>query len=63
VDDPSNRDLNHFIEEMLAAGSAYFDRQIDSEEVTVRSNIPEGRVIPGPLQFADDDKNGSATGR
>jgi len=63
VDDPSNRDLNHFIEEMLAAGSAYFDRQIDSEEVTVRSNIPEGRVIPGPLQFADDDKNGSAVGR
>jgi len=63
VDDPSNRDLNDFIEEMLAAGSAYFDRQIDSEEVTVRSSIPEGRVILAPLHFADDDRNGAPTSR
>jgi hypothetical protein len=55
IDDPAERDLNVFIRDMLAAGSAYFDRQIDAEEVIVRTKMPEGHVILGPLHFAEDD--------
>lgn len=54
LDDPDNRDLNQFIEEMFAAGSAFFDREMDKEEITVSSVIPEGRVILAPLEFPDE---------
>ena len=46
VDDP-DQDLNLVAGKMLAAGSAYFDREINEEEVTVMSNVPDGHVIVG----------------
>jgi len=46
VDDP-DQDLNLVAGKMLAAGSAYFDREISEEEVTVMSNVPDGHVIVG----------------
>ncbi|HRI81209.1 MAG TPA: hypothetical protein PLF88_02140 [Opitutaceae bacterium] len=58
IDDPADRDLNVFIREMLAAGSAYFDRQIDAEEVVIRTKMPEGRVIMAPLHFAEEEAAG-----
>jgi len=54
VDDPANRDLNLFIKEMFAAGAPWFDREMDKEEVTISTDIPEGKVILGPLSFPDD---------
>jgi hypothetical protein len=55
VDDPAHRDLNLFIQEMFAAGSRYFDQEIEKEEVTVSTDLPEGRVTLGPLEFPEDD--------
>lgn len=55
VDDPANRDLNLFIKEMFAAGAPWFDREMEKEEVTVSTGIPEGQVIIGPLTFPDDE--------
>lgn len=55
VDDPANRDLNLFIKEMFAAGAPWFDREMEKEEVTVSTGIPEGKVIIGPLSFPDDE--------
>lgn len=55
VDDPANRDLNLFIKEMFAAGAPWFDREMEKEEVTVSTDIPEGKVILGPMTFPDDE--------
>ncbi len=59
VDDPANRDLNLFIKEMLAAGSAYFDREMDREEVSIRTDIPEGKVILGEMRFLEEEEKRS----
>lgn len=55
VDDPANRDMNLVLREMLAAGGAYFDRQIDAEEIRINSGTPEGRVILGPMKIIETD--------
>lgn len=47
VDDPDHRDLNAVAAEMLAAGSAFFDRESKEEEVEVYKPVPEGRVYVG----------------
>ena len=60
VDDPANRDLNLFIKEMFAAGGPWFDREMDKEEVTVSTDIPEGKVILGPLSFPEENAAGDA---
>lgn len=44
VDDPGHRDMNQFIKKMLAAGSEFFDREMDEEEAFVRTDLPEGYV-------------------
>jgi hypothetical protein len=45
--DDADQDLNEQMEKMLAAGAVYFDREMDKEETTVFSNLPEGRVEVG----------------
>jgi hypothetical protein len=55
VDDPANRDLNQVLREMLMAGGAYFDRQIDTEEIRINSETPEGRVILAPMKILETD--------
>lgn len=47
VDDPEHRDLNQFVEKMLAAGAKYFDREIDEEEAFIDTTLPEGYVHYG----------------
>ena len=47
VDDPDHRDLNAVAADMLAAGSAFFDKESKDEEVEVYKPIPEGRVYVG----------------
>jgi hypothetical protein len=47
VDDPDHRDLNLVYKDMLAAGSPYFDHEIDREEVEVTTRVPEGHVELG----------------
>lgn len=56
VADPDHVDLNGIYKELLAAGAAYFDRQIEEEEVFIPATIPEGSVIMGPLEFLDEEK-------
>lgn len=45
--DDADQDLNELMEKMLAAGAAYFDREIEQEEVSIPSTLPEGRVNVG----------------
>ena len=45
--DDADQDLNVQMEKMLAAGAVYFDREIDKEEVSVSSALPEGDVKVG----------------
>lgn len=56
VDDPDHRDLNSVYVEMLAAGSPYFDREIDKEEVEVHTSVPEGHVELGTPTVVKPDK-------
>ena len=53
VDDPDHRDLNAVAADMLAAGSAFFDRESKEEEVEVYKPIPEGRVYVGTPEVVD----------
>jgi hypothetical protein len=55
VDDPANRDMNGVLREMLTAGGAYFDRQMDTEEIRINSETPEGRVILAPMKILETD--------
>jgi hypothetical protein len=54
VDDPDHRDLNTVAEEMLAAGSPYFDKEIKEEEIDIYRPISEGRVDVGTPEVVDD---------
>ena len=45
--DDADQDLNAQMEKMLAAGAVYFDREMDKEEATVFSSLPEGHVNVG----------------
>jgi len=55
IDDPDHRDLNQVLREMLAAGSGYFDHQIDEEEIRINSATKEGRVILAPMEILETD--------
>lgn len=56
IDDPDNRDLNHFAEKMLSAGAKFFDREIAEEEAFIRTDLPEGHVKVGDARVVEDDK-------
>lgn len=56
IDDPAGRDLNHFMEKMLAAGAKYFDREIEEEEALIRTDLPEGHVKLGDAKVVNDDE-------
>ena len=45
--DDADQDLNAQMEKMLAAGAVYFDREMEKEEETVFSSLPEGHVKVG----------------
>lgn len=49
TDDPANRDLNQFLEKMLAAGANFFDREIAKEEAEIVDTLPEGTVTVGDI--------------
>jgi hypothetical protein len=54
--DDADQDLNQQMEKMLAAGAAYFDREMDKEEVTTRSSMPEGHVDVGTPTVVEPTK-------
>jgi hypothetical protein len=56
VDDPDHRDLNSVYKEMLAAGSAFFDRETTEPEVDVYKPLPEGHVRVGPVEVVEPAK-------
>lgn len=56
TDDPQNRDLNQFVEKLLAAGSQFFDREIEDEEAFIRTDLPEGYVDYGDTVIINDDE-------
>jgi hypothetical protein len=59
TDDPANRDLNQFMEKMLAAGSEFFDRKIKDEEALITTDLPVGNVQLGDAtEVPDDEKPG-----
>ncbi len=49
TDDPDHRDLNQFLEKMLAAGANFFDRKMEKEEVQIVDTLPEGKVTVGEI--------------
>jgi len=50
TDSPEDRDLNQFYGKLLAAGSGFFDKEIDSVETEVRDAMPEGTVTVGDIK-------------
>jgi hypothetical protein len=54
--DDADQDLNAQMEKMLAAGSMYFDREMDKEEVTTFSSLPEGNVKIGTPTVVEPSK-------
>ncbi len=50
TDDPDHRDLNQFMAKLLAAGSSFFDQEIEKEEVEIKDSLPEGQVILGEMK-------------
>lgn len=62
TDDPANRDLNQFVKKLLAAGSGFFNRNVEKEEAHIETDLPEGYVRYGDLKFLsnDDDVNSVA---
>ncbi|MCF7688938.1 MAG: hypothetical protein K9M98_14040 [Cephaloticoccus sp.] len=56
TDDPANRDLNQFVEKMLAAGANYFDREIEDEEAIITTDLPEGYVKFGETRIMPDQE-------
>ncbi len=47
TDDPGHRDLNQFMKKMLAAGSNFFDREMDDDEEFIKTDLPEGFIYYG----------------
>ncbi|MDB6094526.1 MAG: hypothetical protein JWM32_2088 [Verrucomicrobia bacterium] len=56
VDDPQSRDLNLVYKQMFTAGSAYFDRPLENEEVEIDTQVPEGRVEIGDTTVVAEPK-------
>ena len=54
--DDAEQDLNAQMEKMLAAGAAYFDHEMDKEETTVSSSLPEGHVKVGTPTVVEPTK-------
>ena len=57
TDDPANRDLNLFVEKLLAAGSEFFDSYVEDPEVLIQTDLPEGFVKYGDMKVVDEDKS------
>ncbi len=56
TDDPMHRDLNQFIEKLLAAGSEFFDREMEDDEAFIRTDLPAGFIEYGDTVIIDDQK-------
>jgi len=54
TDDPKHRDLNQFVDKLLAAGSNFFDQEIEKNEAFVRTDLPEGYVNIGDAKVMPD---------
>lgn len=55
TDDPGHRDLNQFMKKMLAAGSHFFDREMDDDEEFIKTDLPEGFVDYGDATVVEDE--------
>jgi len=54
TDDPGHRDLNQFMKKLLAAGSKFFDREMDDYEELLDTDLPEGVIYYGDTIILDD---------
>ena len=54
TDDPGHRDLNQFMKKLLAAGSSFFDREMDDDEEFITTDLPEGFIEYGDTIIMDD---------
>lgn len=54
IDEPAHRDLNQFIEKMLAAAAGYFDHPTKEEEAFVDTPLPVGYVRLGDTKVVPD---------
>ncbi len=55
IDDPGNRDLNQLMDKLLAAGSHFFDREMDNAEEIIDNELPEGSVHFGEAKVIEDE--------
>lgn len=55
TDDPGHRDLNQFVEKLLAAGSGFFDREIKDPEAFVTTDLPEGFIKYGDMKVLSEN--------
>ncbi len=56
TDDPMHRDLNQFVEQLLAAGSEFFDLEIEDDEAFIRTDLPEGFIEYGDSVIVEDEE-------
>ena len=63
IDDPADRDLNQFINKMLAAASSFFDQPMKDKEQIVRDELPEGYVHWGEATVLADRVDESGDGK
>lgn len=61
INDPDNRDLNEFLEKMLAAAAPLFDHKVKDEEEIVNTSLPEGYVRLGEAKEVPDKPGDNET--
>ena len=52
----SDGDLNQFMQQLLAAGSNFFDREMEDDEEFIKTDLPEGFIHYGDTIIVDDDE-------
>lgn len=63
TDSPEDRDMNQFYGKMLAAGSGFFDREMETLEAEIRDDMPEGHVTVGDIKVLKEGEPDLPTGK
>lgn len=56
TDDPMHRDLNQFVDKLLAAGSQFFDQEMEDDETFIRTDLPEGYIEYGDTVILEEEE-------
>lgn len=60
TDDPEHRDLNQFVDKLLAAGVSFFGQETKNEEEVIHTTLPEGFVRYGEIKWLEPEDSNDA---